>query len=73
MALFISLSAGNAQTGLCQEAGSSGPGGLLRQRLLLVVYGFCTRASPKGIFKPDIPQPGRNQHPPEGSRQPPSR
>lgn len=28
-----------------------------------VVYGFCTRASPKGVFRLDSPQPGRNQPP----------
>lgn len=55
MALFISLSAGNAWTGLCQEAGSGEPGGRLRQGLPRVVYGFCTRASPNGVFKPDSP------------------
>lgn len=63
MALFISLSAGNAQTGLCREADSGGPGGRLRQGLPHVVYGFCTRASPKGVFRPDSPKPGRNQPP----------
>lgn len=67
MALFISFSVGNAQAKPHREAGSSGVCGRPNQGLLHVVYGFCTRASPRGFSRLDrVPAwgklpPGRKQ------------
>lgn len=70
MALFISLSAGNAQTGLCWGADSGARWATQAGSCLMLLMGSAPGPAPRGSS--DLTAPNLGEISPQKGRQPPS-